>query len=192
MALKADLRKAYLSARRHYSLEELEAKSQQICNRFFLEFAPKSGQTVHSFLPIRQHREMDTWYIIRQLWQQQVQVAVPVSSIADFSMTHYLLTSDTEVQENKWGIPEPVGALPIPEAEIDLVLVPLLAFDLQGHRVGYGKGFYDRFMALLPKTTQKIGLSLEPPVEVIDDIHANDLTLDAVVTPSQVYNFQNA
>ncbi|RNI30112.1 5-formyltetrahydrofolate cyclo-ligase [Rufibacter immobilis] len=191
MALKADLRKAYLNARRQYPLEELEAKSQQICDLFFLEFALKAGQTVHSFLPMQQHRELNTWYIIRQLWQQQVQVAVPVSNSADFSMTHFLFTPDTGLQENKWGIPEPVGALPIPEAEIDLVLVPLLAFDLQGHRVGYGKGFYDRFMALLPKTTQKVGLSLEAPVEVIDDIHVNDLTLDAVVTPSQVYNFQN-
>ncbi|WP_181305148.1 5-formyltetrahydrofolate cyclo-ligase [Rufibacter sp. XAAS-G3-1] len=189
MALKADLRKEYSCKRKQYSAEELDARSQKIADLFVSVYAPQAGQTIHTFLPIRQQQEINTWLIIRRLWQQQVQVAVPVANPLDFSMTHFLFTPDTPLQETKWGIPEPVNALPLPESEIDMVLVPLLVFDLQGHRVGYGKGFYDRFLALLPKASQKLGLSLEPPIEVIDDVHVNDLTLDAVITPSQVFKF---
>ncbi|GGK76691.1 5-formyltetrahydrofolate cyclo-ligase [Rufibacter glacialis] len=189
MALKADLRKDYLRRRRQMAPDQIEACSQQITDLFFALFAPRPGQTVHTFLPIEKQQEINTWPLVHRLWQQQVEVAVPVSHPVDTSMTHFLITPDTTFQESLWGIPEPVNALPVPEAEIDLALVPLLAFDLKGHRVGYGKGFYDRFLALLPKATPKIGLALEPPVEVIDDVHVHDLALDAVVTPDQVYRF---
>ncbi|GAA4306699.1 5-formyltetrahydrofolate cyclo-ligase [Nibribacter koreensis] len=189
--LKAELRKAYLTKRRSLSKAEVEELSQQLADRFFEAFAPRAGQTVHVFLPIQQHREINTWHIIHRLWAEfpEVRVATSVSHLEDCSMTHYLLTPSTQLLVNKWGIPEPVQAQQITEAEIDLVLVPLLAFDLQGHRVGYGKGFYDRFLALLPKSSQKQGLSLEPPILQIEDVHPLDLTLDAVITPSQVYRF---
>ncbi|WP_205500295.1 5-formyltetrahydrofolate cyclo-ligase [Rufibacter psychrotolerans] len=191
MALKADLRKLVLAQRRALTQQEIDGMSQQIALRFFTDFAPTAGETVHTFLPILHQGEINTWPIIRQLWEKypQVQVAVSVANVEDFSMAHFLFTPDTQLQENKWGIPEPVNALPLPESEISTVLVPLLAFDLQGHRVGYGKGYYDRFLALLPQTSQKLGVSLFPPVERIDDVHAKDLTLDAVITPFQTYTF---
>ncbi|RNI28763.1 5-formyltetrahydrofolate cyclo-ligase [Rufibacter latericius] len=192
MALKADLRKEYSQRRQQFSVEEIEVCSERISARFLAEFAPKPGQTVHTFLPIQQLQEVNTWHIVRQLWQHNVQVAVPVANPKDFSMAHFLTTPETQLQESKWGIPEPVNALPIPESEIDIVLIPLLTFDLQGHRVGYGKGFYDRFLALLPQMSQKLGLSLEPPVEIIDDVSATDLTLDAVITPDQVWTFKSS
>ncbi|MBC3541075.1 5-formyltetrahydrofolate cyclo-ligase [Rufibacter sediminis] len=189
MALKANLRKEYSVRRRLFSAEQIDMASDRIADRFFAEYAPQPGQTVHTFLPIRQHQEINTWRLVERLWQLQVQVAVPVANPADLSMTHFLISPDTQFREAAWGIPEPVNALPIPESAIDLVLVPLLAFDLQGHRVGYGKGFYDRFLALLPKVSQKLGLSLEPPVDLIDDVHVNDLALDAVITPEQIWTF---
>ncbi|WP_210488414.1 5-formyltetrahydrofolate cyclo-ligase [Rufibacter aurantiacus] len=192
MALKADLRKEYSQRRMQFTAEEVEVCSARIAERFLAEFAPKPGQTVHTFLPIRHQQEINTWPIVQQLWQHNVQVAVPVANPKDFSMAHFLITPDTQLQESKWGIPEPVNALPIPESEIDIVLVPLLAFDLQGHRVGYGKGYYDRFLALLPQMSQKLGLSLESPVEIIDDVSATDLTLDAVITPGQVWTFKSS
>ncbi|KAA3439985.1 5-formyltetrahydrofolate cyclo-ligase [Rufibacter hautae] len=192
MALKADLRREFSQRRRQFTAEEIEVCSERIAARFLAEFAPKPGQTVHTFLPIQQQQEINTWHIVRQLWQRNVQVAVPVANPKDFSMAHFLITPDTQLQGSKWGIPEPVNALPIPESEIDTVLVPLLAFDLNGHRVGYGKGYYDRFLALLPQMSQKLGLSLDPPVEIIDDVSATDLTLDAVITPDLVWSFEQS
>jgi 5-formyltetrahydrofolate cyclo-ligase len=191
MGRKADIRRTALTQRRMLSQEQVEACSQQIADRFFAEFAPQAGEIVHAFLPILQHREISTWPIIQRIWAEYpaVQVAVSIANAADSSMTHFILTPDTQLQENQWGIPEPTNAVPLPESEISKVLVPLLAYDLNGHRVGYGKGFYDRFMALLPQTCQKLGLALGPPLEHIDDLHAYDLTLDAVITPEKVWNF---
>jgi 5-formyltetrahydrofolate cyclo-ligase len=191
MALKTDLRKLYLAQRRSLSSTELAQKSQQIADLFFAQFAPAVGESVHTFLPIQKHNEIDTWLIVRRLWAEfpQTQVVVPMANPVDFTMTHFQLTPDTKLQENKWGIPEPVNSLPVPESEIATVLVPLLCFDELGHRVGYGKGFYDRFLALVPQSSRKLGLSLMPPVDIIDDIHATDLTLDAVITPDRVWSF---
>jgi 5-formyltetrahydrofolate cyclo-ligase len=193
MALKAELRKAYLSQRRGITEPEIEALSQDIARQFFTHFAPKAGQTVHTFLPIQHHHEINTWLLVKEIWQQypEVQVSVPTANLEDGSMAHFLLTPDTTLIESKWGIPEPVNALPLPESEITTVLVPLLAFDQQGHRVGYGKGFYDRFLALIPQTSLKLGLSLLPPVDRIDDVHANDLVLDAVITPEKIWRFED-
>lgn len=192
MTLKAELRKTYLARRRQLSDEAVQVASNQIADLFLERFKPEAGQTIHVFLPIQQNREVDTWCLIRRIWAEfpQVQVAVPVANPADFSMTHFLLQPDTVLAQNRWGIPEPVNALPVPESEIDVVLVPLLAFDLQGHRVGYGKGFYDRFLALLPKTSQKLGLSYERPIERIDDVSSKDLVLDAVITPEKMWVFK--
>ena len=69
----------------------------------------------------------------------------------------------------------------------DLVIVPLLAFDKKGYRVGYGKGFYDRF--LQNSKTLKIGLSFFAPTEEIIDVHLNDVRLDKCITPAGIIEF---
>jgi 5-formyltetrahydrofolate cyclo-ligase len=91
-----------------------------------------------------------------------------------------------DLQKNLYNILEPKeGALY--DGEVDLVLVPLLAFDEQGYRVGYGKGFYDRFLANLH--TRTIGLSFFGPVTKIHDLHEKDIKLDMCITPDKIYNF---
>ena len=70
-----------------------------------------------------------------------------------------------------------------------MVLVPLLGFDERGHRVGYGKGFYDRFLAECNPKIQKIGLSLFEPVAQIDDTSDFDIPLDACITPNRIWYF---
>ena len=116
-------------------------------------------------------------------------LVVPVTNFKELTLSHYLLTSTTELAENKWGILEPLAAEPMAETAIDLILVPLLGFDKQGHRIGYGKGFYDRFLHLCRPDVLKVGLSLELPVAKITDVHAGDVLLDYAVTPEKVYTF---
>jgi 5-formyltetrahydrofolate cyclo-ligase len=70
------------------------------------------------------------------------------------------------------------------------VLIPLLAFDKSGQRVGYGRGFYDKFLATLKSDVKKIGLSFFPPVDEVSNTHAQDLPLEVVVTPNGVLNLQ--
>ena len=97
-------------------------------------------------------------------------------------------TSATELVESAWGIREPVGPC-IEPIEIDLVLVPLIAFDETGHRVGYGKGYYDRFLDQTRQECLKIGLSYFPPEPEITDAGAHDVRLDACITPDALFRF---
>jgi 5-formyltetrahydrofolate cyclo-ligase len=117
-----------------------------------------------------------------------------VASVTDTSghrLTHYSLDPSTALQVNRWEIPEPIsdGQLPIDVAQIDLVLVPLLAFDVQGHRVGYGGGYYDRFLADCRSDCRKVGLSLFESVTRIDNPDATDIPLNSCITPTQLTVF---
>jgi len=190
--LKATLRKEMLQKRLQYTPEEVNAWSQEICNQFFTFFSLAEIKMLHIFLPIIRYNEINTWYIIRKLQQAYPGIAlvVPVSNLKELTLSHYLFTTATELTENKWGIPEPRQADPVDETSIDMILIPLLGFDKQGHRIGYGKGFYDRFLQLCRPRVLKIGLSLEPPLEKITDVHAGDVLLDYAVTPENVYSFK--
>lgn len=186
---KSELRRHMLQLRRALSAEEVQRRSEQIADQFFSRFALKAGQTVHVFLPILKNNEVNTWLIINRLRQQhpEVRVAVPVTDVAQNILTHHHLTDEAVLIENKWGIPEPQNAHIIHAPEVDIVLIPLLAFDEAGHRVGYGKGFYDRFLADCRPDVLKVGLSLEPPVKRIADPNPFDVPLDAVVMPKTIW-----
>ena len=186
---KAELRKRMLQQRRALLPEEVQQRSQRIADMFFRHFPLQAGQTVHIFLPILKNNEVNTWPIIERLRREHpdVRVAVPVTDAAQNVLTHHHLTDKALLVENAWGIPEPQQAQVIYADAVDMVLVPLLAFDKTGHRVGYGKGFYDRFLADCRPDVLKIGLSLEPPVAHIADANEFDVPLDAVVMPEGVW-----
>ncbi len=73
--------------------------------------------------------------------------------------------------------------------DIDLVITPLLAFDIKGYRVGYGKGFYDRFFAPLRNDVKRVGISLFSPCEEIENINEYDIPLTHCITPKKIYTF---
>lgn len=185
---KSALRQAYRARRVSLSEDDYQQKNQQVVERLFTTYS--FAGTVHCFLPAAQQREVDTWPIIQRLWTiPSVRVLAPRCSPSGNDLSHHRLTSRTTLENNRWGIPEPVASQEYPASSIDWVLVPLLAFDRRGHRVGYGKGFYDRFLAECRPDAQKIGLSLFLPVDNIDDLGKQDIALDAVVTPDQVWTF---
>ncbi|MBC8082862.1 MAG: 5-formyltetrahydrofolate cyclo-ligase [Hymenobacter sp.] len=188
---KADLRRAALARRRALPPAELTRRSYSLCRKLFYNFPVTEWRWLHLFLPAARQHEPDTWEIIRWIWGEEmsVRLAVPVVQPDDMTLRHYHLTADTQLADNRWGIPEPVGAVEVVPPQLDAVLVPLLAFDEAGHRVGYGKGFYDRFLAGCRPDAQRIGLSLEPPVARIADAWAGDVRLHACVTPDGVWRF---
>jgi 5-formyltetrahydrofolate cyclo-ligase len=104
-------------------------------------------------------------------------------------MSHFLLTDNTKIKKNEYNIPEPISGLPVPTEMIDVVFVPLLAYDKKGNRVGYGKGFYDKFLSLCKPEVVKIGLSFFEPEDLIDDVFENDVKLDYCVTSERVICF---
>jgi 5-formyltetrahydrofolate cyclo-ligase len=104
-------------------------------------------------------------------------------------MSHFLLTDNTKIKKNEYNIPEPIKGLNVPTEMIDVVFVPLLAYDKLGNRVGYGKGFYDKFLNECKPNVIKIGLSFFEPEELIEDVFENDVKLDFCVTSERVICF---
>ncbi|MBC6606004.1 5-formyltetrahydrofolate cyclo-ligase [Hymenobacter sp. BT188] len=190
--LKADIRRTFLARRRALSETEVQRRSALLSQQFFSNFPVDNWRWLHVFLPIAKQHEPDTWLIIHRIWAEfpQVQLAVPVMQADGHTLRHYQLTHDTPLATNRWGIPEPVEAEEMPPTVFDAVLVPLLACDEAGHRVGYGKGFYDRFLAQCRPEIQRIGLSLEPPITQIADVDSTDQPLTACITPEQVFRFR--
>lgn len=191
---KSELRKLYLSKRKATSVEEIAIKSQQITDLFFQNFDLLAIKNLHIFLPIIKHNEIDTWLIIKELQQNfaQINIIIPKVIQEKSELENYLL-NDEKLTENPWGILEPSGQNQekiLPE-QIDLVIIPLLIFDINGNRVGYGKGFYDRFLQQCKPETLKIGICLEEPIENIEDVNEFDIKMDSCITPNKIYKFQN-
>ncbi|UYZ62551.1 5-formyltetrahydrofolate cyclo-ligase [Hymenobacter weizhouensis] len=188
---KAELRRDALARRRAMSEGEVAWLSDKLRKQLFRSFPVPQWQWLHVFLPIPHQHEPDTWSIIRHTWGERlaVRLAVPVVQADGYTLRHYELTPDTQLIDNRWGIPEPVGAEEVFPEQFDAVLVPLLAFDEAGHRVGYGKGFYDRFLAQCRPDALRIGVGLEPPVPRIQDAWPGDVRLHACLTPERVWQF---
>jgi 5-formyltetrahydrofolate cyclo-ligase len=117
-------------------------------------------------------------------------IVLSKSNFEDFSMTHFLLTDNTILRKNAYNIPEPVDGIEIQTSQLEVIFIPLLAFDKVGHRIGYGKGFYDRFLADCKPETLKIGLSFFEAEDEIFKVSENDIELDYVVTTNKVYRFK--
>jgi 5-formyltetrahydrofolate cyclo-ligase len=104
-------------------------------------------------------------------------------------MQHYIYDDETVLQPNRYDIMEPAGGKVVAEDQIDVVIVPLLSFDEKGNRVGYGKGFYDRFLSRCREDVIKIGLSFFDAGKRIDDTDEFDIPLTYCITPGKIYEF---
>lgn len=146
---------------------------------------------VHTYLPIYSNHEPDPSPLIDWLRFSNpgLQIVYPKINPTDFSMQHILQEENTYFEVNQYGIPEPVDGKIIDPVEFDLVFVPLLGFDEKGNRVGYGKGYYDRFLAKCKEDVIKVGLSFLSPIDCIEDVGFFDKKLDFCITPDSVYAF---
>ncbi|HWS59951.1 MAG TPA: 5-formyltetrahydrofolate cyclo-ligase [Flavobacterium sp.] len=186
--LKKELRQKYKDLRNLVSEEDLEEMSLIIANKV-LTLPIWEKTYFHIFLSITEHKEVNTEYILHILSGKDKEIIISRSDFKTREMTHFLLTDNTKIKKNQYNIPEPIDGLEVQTNKIDIVFVPLLAFDKTGHRVGYGKGFYDKFLSECKPETIKIGLSFFEPEEKIDDIIEDDMNLDYCVTPNSVYKF---
>jgi 5-formyltetrahydrofolate cyclo-ligase len=180
---KQELRKIYLAKRLLLTEVEYNQLNHQVCSKFFNTIDLSGIQCIHVFLPIKKKREPNTWLIINQLKSQWPNVKIAIPKVAGNALVNYYLDADCVLEESKWGIAEPIQGNLVDTKEIDLVLVPLLAFDKEGHRVGYGKGYYDRFLEQCRSDCKKIGLSFFNSVEKIEDATSLDSKLDGVIVP---------
>ena len=185
-ASKATLRKRFLTKRSELSQQDKETQSLAIANHC-LQLPIWEKEFFHLFLPIATKGEIDTTFLLTLLQGRDKQVVLP--KVQGDKLLHFLLTDSTKLKRNPWGIPEPEQGLAIAPEQLDVVFIPLLAWDKEGHRVGYGKGFYDSFLSRCKPEVIKIGLSFFEAVESISDLRPEDVPLDFCVTPLGVQSF---
>lgn len=185
---KKELRAKYKFLRAAFSAEEIEGLSLDIANRL-LQLPVWDKTYYHLFLTMENQKEVHTDFILQVLQGRDKEVVVSRSDFEQLLMVHYLLTDNTKLVKSAYGIPEPVDGIEVPSAKIDVVFVPLLAFDGNGQRIGYGKGFYDRFLNECQPDVIKIGLSFFEAESEAIDADETDIPLDYCVTPLKVYKF---
>lgn len=184
---KAEIRTLYKQKRQQLRPEEILHGSAQIANAL-LKLPIWEKQNFHVFLTISRLNEIDTEQILPILFGKEKNIIVS-KVLNSNDLTHFLLTENTPITQNTWGIPEPISGQEIPPTAIDVVFVPLLAFDFQGNRLGYGKGFYDKFLRQCRPDVIKIGLSLFPAETQILPTTPGDVPLNYCVTPQKTYTF---
>lgn len=146
---------------------------------------------VLSFYPIEQHNEVNTFLITDYLHFRNPGLTICYSKtdLKKLTMQAIACHADSIFEANAYNIPEPLDTETVDPSLLDMVIIPMLAFDLNGNRVGYGKGFYDRYLTQCRKDCLKVGLSYFGPVESIDDRHEFDVPLDLCITPQRIYVF---
>ena len=190
---KPELRKIYLQERLAISNSGYIELSHRIKEQFFFHVDLSAVNILHTFLPLKKNKEPDTGMIIAHLQNEfpAIRLCVPRIHTAANRLESFFFEGMHQMAENQWGILQPITGTPLGADKIDMVLVPLLAFDRCGQRVGYGKGYYDRFLATCKPHCRKVGLSFFPPVDKIDP-SPGDVPLDCCITPEKVYQFSPA
>ncbi len=185
---KQEIRKLFLEKRKALSFERAQEFNLQI-KKQLEDFLPARVKTIHIYLPIESKAEIDTWPIIHGLWTKKINVAIPVMQAQSNKLISKMLTSETKLALNSWQIPEPVNADEVKDSDIDAVIVPLLACDQQGFRIGYGKGLYDGFLGTLDKKVLRIGLSYFHPLDHIIHRDPWDIPLNYLICPDTIIKF---
>jgi len=185
---KKELRKKYKELRNNLSFDEIEDLSLQIANNA-LKLPIWNFENYHIFLSIHEHKEVQTDYLLHILNGKDKNVIVSKSDFETRTMNHVLLTDNVTIKKNDWNIPEPQNGFSVADNQIDVVFVPLLAYDVFGNRVGYGKGFYDKFLSQCKPDVVKIGLSFFDPEKLIEDVFTEDVRLDYCITPNTIVKF---
>lgn len=186
---KSELRKLHLQKR--LSLNEAECLhfSRQICDQFFTHVDLDYVNIMHAYLPIEKNKEPNTWLILDRIKKEFPKIRISLPRVRNNNLENFFFEGPYQLEKNNWGIPEPKQGVPTPSDKIDLVIVPLIAFDRRGNRVGYGKGFYDKFLKECRLDCMKVGLSFFEPVEKISDVEEYDIALTHCITPNKLYQF---
>lgn len=186
---KAELRKHFKAERFKLSEAEREAFSQSICNTVIALPEIQSANNIHLFLPIARLAEVNTTLLINALDKLGKKILTSITNTEDFSLKHTTITPETRFVKNEWDIEEPVSTQFVPATTIDVVLIPLLICDTNGQRIGYGKGYYDRFLSQCRPDTHFIGVNYFEPINASFDTEPSDIPLNKLVTPEKVVTF---
>lgn len=181
---KKALRATVLKKRSAMDEEQWKLKSDAIIKRLMNETVFLNAETVHTYISMNERREVCTDQLLDHLFQLKKEVLVPITNFKDHSLVHALVSDKTKFEANKWGVREPIKYQPGQLSSVDLVIVPMAAGDLEGNRLGYGKGFYDRFLS--QTAAKKIGLVFDD--YLFQEIPAEpfDVKMDLIISEERV------
>jgi 5-formyltetrahydrofolate cyclo-ligase len=187
---KATLRNTYKQKRRELSDKE-RLKQDDLILIQFQKLILRDVHAMLSYWPIKSHLEINTLPITDYLQFKipGLRVCFPKTDFAQTKLQAVEIEKDTAFEINHAGIGEPVQGEVIYPEELDMVFVPLLAYDKKGYRVGYGKGFYDRYLHMCRPNVIKVGFSYFEPEEIIPEVNEFDIPLNLAITPSCIYEF---
>ena len=176
MQKKQQIRAVLKEKRDHLSQEQIITYSERICEKILNYILAKNPEMVFFYYPLG--KEVNLLPLADKLLTSGKKIAFPRTSGED--MDFYQSTSLSDFQKGAFGIMEPIGETMLEEPEA-MILVPGLGFDKKGNRIGYGKGFYDRYFTRFPDT-QKLGIAYE--VQILEELPADeyDIPMDRIVT----------
>ncbi|MEO6905688.1 MAG: 5-formyltetrahydrofolate cyclo-ligase [Ginsengibacter sp.] len=187
---KQELRDIFKEKRKTLSVTDIKKFNDLILINFQKLNLPFIN-CAHTYIASLKLGEPDTATIVKYLQFKNplIKIVIPKIDIHSGKMVNYHFNKGVELITNTFGIEEPKEGNIISENEIDLVLIPLLAFDKRGYRVGFGKGYYDKFLCRCKPNVIKIGLSFFDPEEQISDISGFDIPLNFCITPKDTFSF---
>ncbi len=189
MKSKQELRSAYRQLRKSLLQEEVEEKSRAITVQF-KKWLEGTGEFkhFHLFFPIDRFNEVNTFYIKDLLEKEDKVLYTSQVNQLKTDLETLKLPKEVAFFRDEWGIPIPQESILVSPTKVEVVFVPLLAYDKSGNRVGFGKGLYDSFLGKLSPEVVKIGLSFYGPEEQIEP-ESHDIGLDYCVTPEKIFTF---
>lgn len=187
---KQQLRKKYLIERKNISSRD-KLRFDDLLLLNFQQFNFSSIETVLTYWPIQKNNEPNTHLFSSYLRHivPNLKITYPVCDLSNNTMQAISIDEDTVYKTNALGLTEPKFGNEINATQIDLVLAPLIVCDTQGYRVGYGKGYYDNFLAKCNSNVAIFGLGYFEPVSEIEDVSAHDIRLTTYITPKNIYEF---
>ena len=185
---KKELRQKYKLLRQELNQNTIDQLSRECFKFLFTDFDLKK-KNIGIFLPIQIKKEPNTFLLFTEFSFDTINYFAPKIDTDSDVINFYSISSIAQLEYGLYQIPEPLTLNKIEFSNLDIILIPLLCFDSNGNRVGYGKGYYDRLLENAPKNLLKIGISLFNEPEQIDDVNSNDIELDFCITPKQLIKF---
>lgn len=164
--------------------EEYLNKSMRIYTHLKELTVFRNAQTIHCYLSMNARGEVNTHPLIQDMLGACKKVVVPVTNFESGTLQHIHLENFNQLKKNKWGILEPEAGREVPLDQLNLVIVPMAGGDRQRNRLGYGKGFYDRFLSHVDCPT--IGLLFETCLVDEIPVESFDVVLDMIITEKQI------
>ena len=179
---KQELRALYKQKRNNLTEIQIKGLQENIYQQIY-NLDLSTVKNVHLFLSMPKFKEIDTTTLITYFRNKNKRIVISKCNFKDNTLSHFYLEEDTVLSLNKFGVLEPVAAELVEENKLDIIFIPMLISDDKKFRVGYGKGFYDRFLLNCRKDAKFIGLNFFPPITAIEDKNEFDIPLHQVIYP---------